>query len=321
MWKELPHLSTPKDATAAEGCLSWCRRLGSKLKGAHVSVTSTWWLLPCSPLLSWTGIVDLIIEVNKVPGLSSLKPLTQLQNLKRFRICSMGGLSSLQPLSSLVQLEYLSLQECENITDLQPLSSLTSLQCLCVYECGIEDLSSLYLPKLQGLGCSAPSCAGISALVGLTSCTFIAGMDAECELGGEDWEEFQHLPHLAELEIRAASILDGFSSLRSSSLTSLDLFRPYKPFGPADFSGVRNLRELQLYGATEDIVDFSQISVLRKLEVLKICHYEGEAMHLSTLTSLSSLTALSCISCHQTDPPVDLSVLVDRGVQVCCLLS
>ena len=315
-YEKLLQLKTPKDATAAEGCLSWCRRLGSKLKGAHVIVTSTWWLLPCSPLLSWTALVHLILDFDGVPQLTSLEPLAQLKNLKQLQIWRMEGVSCLQPLISFVQLEDLDLQDCENITDLQPLSSLTSLHRLSVYGCGIDDLSSLSLTNLQRLSCCVPSCAGISSLVGLTSCCFHSGFEADYEMPDEGWEEFQHLPHLAELEVRVSYILDGFSCLQSSSLTSLDLWRPNGPFEPADFLGVRNLRELQLYGGCEETLDFSQISVLRKLEVLKICEYEGEVLHLSTLTSLSSLTGLSCIYCSQTDTPVDLSVLVDRGVQV-----
>ena len=311
------YLKTPKNASAAEGCLSWCRRQGVRIRDLELSVESPWWLLPCSPLMSWTDLSRLELDIS-TPQLTSLEPIAPLTNLKHLRIWDMEGLSSLQSLSSLPQLELLCLQDCQNITDLQPLTNLTHLTWLGVYNCGIEDLRSLSLPGLQFLGCSAISCSGISTISSLTSLAFDAGQYGDFDLTEEEWEEFQHLPSLAELRISMNSF-GCFSCLRSSSLTELEICGALCTVTAADLRGVQNLRKLCLT-LCFDIKDFSPLSNLRNLEELIIADIAIGDLDVHSLTSLSCLTGLRSISflnCGKlNDPPVDLSVLRGKGVRI-----
>jgi hypothetical protein len=204
----------------------------------------------------------------------------------------MDGLSSLQPLVCLSKLKVLALQDCKNVTDLEQLNQLTSLTCLCTYGCGIDDLSSLSLQSLDSLACKAPSCHGLSNLTSLTALTFFVDEYADADLPQEDWEEFQHLPKLVNLELRNMS-MDHFRYLRVGSLTELETWGGTGALTAADLQGIQGLRKLCL-SLCFDMEDLSPLSTLRNLEELSVVEHgglkEGPSLHVSSLTSLRCLT-------------------------------
>ena len=317
VYSEHSCLRTPMDVATAEGCLSWCRRHGHKLKDVELHLINSWWLFPSSPLFLIRNLKNLVLSAQDECGITSLEPLAQLTGLEELDISNMHEVSSLQPLTSLSRLEHLQISECSEVFDLSPLNPLSCLTSLAVFYCDLHnDLEGLQLPNLREISFNLTSFWGLSGLASLTRIWHQLADDPG-DIGEADLRQLQPLSALQELTIDIGC-MDQFSAMQSSSLTTLELRATTGQLSAASLCGVPKLKSLVLTDCY-DFADLSPLSTLRHLEVLDIRDIEASNVDLDSLTTLTGLSSFKKLSVYM--PPrmrsrVDLSALGSARVYI-----
>jgi hypothetical protein len=127
-------------------------------------------------------------------GISSLKDLARLKNLRRLNI-ALENISDLSPLEELAELEEITLKH-NPVEDISPLAKLPSLRELFIYDTHVADLSVLSTcPALEKIDVGQTNITSLTALTGIKSLTDLYAKDIMLEslAGIENYPYLQHV--------------------------------------------------------------------------------------------------------------------------------
>ena len=127
-------------------------------------------------------------------GISSIKDLTKLKNLRRLNI-ALENISDLSPLGDMAELEEISLKH-NPIADISPLVKLPSLRELYIYDTNVSDLSALSNSQaLEKIDVGRTNINSLTALTGMKNLTDLYAKDITLETlaGIENYPYLQHV--------------------------------------------------------------------------------------------------------------------------------
>ncbi|MEM1288354.1 MAG: hypothetical protein AAGH60_08385 [Pseudomonadota bacterium] len=211
------------------------------------------------------GPVELVIE--GPTQLTSVEPLSSLQNLSRLRIAHSNRISSLEPLAELSNLHGLDLTGSDGFRSLEPLSNLTNLQNLTMaYTTEITSLQGLSgLTSLQSLDLT--EARGIISLQPLSG---LVGLKHLRLRNADRVRSLLPLSGLTGLWTLDLSGSDGITSLaplsRLTGLQSLDLSDADNITSLEPLSGLTSLRTLDLWGGPPNL-SLAPLALMHDLEI------------------------------------------------------
>lgn len=175
-------------------------------------------------------------------GISSVAPISGLNQLKALDLSYCRNLSDLSPLSEITQLDDLDLSKT-GVTNIEPLQPLKNLRSLDLQGCKLSDLSPLAeLPRLETLNLANSQVSDLTALAGLTSLKSLNLWNTQIQ----DFTPLATLSGLKRLDLWNTQITDLSALVGLTTLTHLNLSHTkIKDLTP--IRDLPNLRHLTLW--------------------------------------------------------------------------
>jgi Leucine-rich repeat (LRR) protein len=278
------------DASPAEWCAGLIHVEASKVRKLDA-------LLACEQAQALESL-----DLGDAEGLHDLRLVGRLRGLRSLNLNSCSELVDLTPLSSLSGLEALDLSSCYEVRDLGPLAHLEGLRSLDVSYCYVSELSPL--AELKGL-----------TDLSLEGCYQVSDVSALSGLRG--------LRSLSLFGCSEVSDLNPLVSIDRLTSVGLSLSDTNPATGLQWVAGLHDLTALTLGFDGEGPIDLSPISVLRRLQTLRLEHPRslGDLQPLAEFRELRSLTIKDSPALSDISPMVSLSHLASLSMEGCRKVS